>query len=620
MRLLTLVGFDPAPVAWAAKAIRRRMTEASSPSTVYLLEKPGTSSKEPWPYLVQWLRKEGFHVEALTWEKAHTVGPDVVVNLTAGTKEELFRLYQLAQERNLRAFVLEAHASPPLLTWLGGQTEPLSDPDHLTPEDYASLYLEAQGARILGTAEASQIPQGLWGPVWYRVEMNGEEVLFAVRQGKPCVYADLPKKKLDFKDHLHLLARKAKGLGGQLVRVFTKVPPGRPQNENDRATLLQQAKEARVELVFPNAVPGQHFSPFSLPREGPVLLGLVSEQPVPILASFLAHTPKRVYLASTWDLEARLGRMRAAQRVFAELGAQVKVATISGPQAMAEVEALFRPVVKEAVARGLPMVANINGGTKLMALGLLRALHPDVAVEYLRGSLLLRLSQGPNPPVPWNKVGPKQVLRLFGYRLEPNPEWRKARWDQQVLAWAERLLQNPEDESRVRRFLRAWQRAFGGLDPNRTERGKALGLALEYVVYAHLKTFLQKRGGGVAPPGRLAPEEPVHNPREVDGVFWWEGSLGFVECKPRLGSAINRHREDDALWLLQERFGGLFGKGILVVRKGDWRPHERSPARLKEVLANSNLRVFSLEGRQVLAEGTVWAFPQDLPEAFRGFG
>lgn len=404
------------------------------------------------------------------------------------------------------------------------------------------------------------------------------------------------------------------------MRVFTKVPPGRPQNENDRITLHQQAKEAGVDLVYPNAFPGQCFFPFSPPQEGPVLLGLVSEQPVPLLASLLAHRPKRAYLASTQDLETRLGRMRAVQGVFAELGTEVEVATVSGPEAMSEVKALFRPVVTEAVARGLPVVANhLNGGTKLMALGLLQALHPNVAVEYLRGSHLLRLDQGLELPVPWNKVGARRVLRLFGYRLQPHQVWKGARYHRQVLALAERLLQVPEDASRSQEFLNAWQRAFGAL-PARLEPGQVLGLALEYVVYIHLKGFLQKEGGSVAPPGHLVPEEPMHNPREVDGIFWWKGSLGFVECKPTLGTALTRHHEDAALWLLQERFGGIFGKGILVVRKGSWRPHERPPSVLPSVLANRNLRVFSLEGRQELTGGTIFAFPQDLPEAFRNFG
>lgn len=115
MQLLTLVGFDPAPVAWAAKILRRRMPEASSPS-VYLLDEPPTSAsvRTRWPFLVRWLQKEGFLVRTITWEQTHAVGPDWVVNLTAGTKEELYRLYALVLERNSRAFVLEAHTSPPL--------------------------------------------------------------------------------------------------------------------------------------------------------------------------------------------------------------------------------------------------------------------------------------------------------------------------------------------------------------------------------------------------------------------------------------------------------------------------------------------------------------------------
>ncbi len=639
VRFLTLSGFDPAPVAWAARIVRRRLAGGDGIVEAYLLE--GGSSNQTRERLEKWLGRNGFKVSAITWPQAEALGPDTVANLTAGTKEGFFRLYQLARKQGMGALVLEAHASPPLLFWLDGRKEVLSEADSLGLEDYAFLYLEAQGAKIAG--RATRVPAGLQGPMWCLIEtQEGEkdgQTLFAVHRGRPCVYAGIPKGR-EFKDHLNILARKAKSLGGQLVRAFTDVPQGRPQNENDRATLLQQAKEAGVELVFPNDPLGYHFRPpdrrvvqlglirvrpsFSPPRQGPVLLGIVSEQPVPILASFLAHAPRHVYLVSTKDLEERLGRLEAAKEVFEELGAQVEVAVVSGPQAMKEVEDLFRPVVAQAVARGFPVVANINGGTKLMALGLLEALHPSVGVEYLVGNDLRALNQGPSSPVPWDKVGPEQVLRLFGYRLKPSPEWARVQLNKRVLFLAEELLRNPDDNSRAENFLRVWQNAFGGLGPNpvgKDPAGKARGLALEYVVYFHLKDFLEHKSavrGKVAPPGHLDPVKPVHNPREVDGVFWLGGSLGFVECKQNLRDALNRHHEDAALWLLQERFGGLFGKGILVARKAGWRDHEKPPEKLlsTDVLEDRNLRVFGFQRRQRLEKGMIWAFPEDLEKAF----
>ncbi|MFN4073424.1 MAG: hypothetical protein ACK4G4_08440 [Thermus sp.] len=632
MKLLTLLGFDPAPVAWAAKVLRGTLAPGAETLQVLMVEEGAPSQNRE--HLRRWLEGNGWEVHSVSWPQAEDPGPDTVVNLTAGTKEGFFRLYWIAERHNLRAFVLDAHASPPLLAWTDGRGEHLPESLYFSWEDYFALYLEPQGARLLEKVPPSSVPKGLRGPTWYRVELEGEEMFFAVSQGRPWVYAKAPKGR-DFKDHLNLLARRAKDLGGQLARAFTGVPPGRPQNANDRATLLQQAKEAGVELVFGDAflehpspktpsraglsTPTILEAPFSLPDQGPVLLGLVSEQPVPILASFLAHDPKWVYLVSTQDLEKRWGRLRAAKGVLEGMGARVEVATVPGLQAMGEVEDLFCPVVEEALARKLPVVANLNGGTKVMVLGLLRALGPGVGLEYLRGKELLSLREGSSPLVPWGKVGPQEVLRLYGYRLQPPPEWRRAALNPVVLARAEELLKDPQNPSRVTAFLRAWRRAFRGLEPNLGDKGKALGMALEYAVYYHLTAVLARVGGRVAPPGHLVPQEPVHNPREVDGVFWLRGSLGFVECKPKLRDALNRHHEDASLWLLQERFGGLFGKGILVVRQAQWHPQDRLPAKLGQVLANPNLRLFSLQGRQELGEGTLWAFPEDLEEALSGW-
>lgn len=92
--------------------------------------------------------------------------------------------------------------------------------------------------------------------------------------------------------------------------------------------------------------------------------------------------------------------------------------------------------------------------------------------------------------------------------------------------------------------------------------------------------------------------------------------MAWVECKPSLTLALRDHREDAALHVLKENFGGLFGGGLLVGRQGAWKLHESPPARFREVLKDPGLKVFSLEGRFSFPEGTVWHFPKDLEQAF----
>ena len=626
MWLLTLVGNDAAPAAWAAKVFLRRFGSQDPAPRIGLLE---SGSQDPvverWRQLKAWLEEQGFQVESLTWNQVEHLGPQVVVNLTAGTKEEFFRLYRLAEEKGFRGFILDAHSSPPILAWRDGRTEPLAEDDLLTLKDYNALYLKPRGARLLGQAKRKVLPSGLLGPTWHWVEVEGRRVLFAVHQGIPCVFDPEAHQEGNFKDQLNILARRAKDLGGQMVRAFAQVPEGRPQDENDRNTLLLQAKEARVELVFPDTRTGELFSPFTLPDTGPVLLGLVSEQPVPLLASFLAHKPKRVYLLSSHDLEARLGRLEAAEEVFQSLGARVEVATVLGPRASGEVEHLLRPVVEHAVKRGLEVIANLNGGTKLLSLGLLKALSPEVVKEYLRGNTLQSLDGPSNLEVPWEDASIDQVLQLFGYRLKSGAAWHNVKFSHEVLRKAKAFLNNPKEDRLADSLHATWQQVFQNpsspeAQPPPKERGQLLGLALEYVVFAELQRFLEKNRGKVAPPGSLKPRKRVHNPREVDGVFWLGGSLGFVECKPKLADALKHHHEDAALWVLGERFGGLFGRGILVVRRAS-RPGQASQEgwqeKLIQVLKQPWLRIFSLEGRLTLEAGTIWAFPEDLHEALR---
>ncbi|MEN2981678.1 MAG: hypothetical protein ABDH20_03540 [Thermus sp.] len=64
----------------------------------------------------------------------------------------------------------------------------------------------------------------------------------------------------------------------------------------------------------------------------------------------------------------------------------------------------------------------------------------------------------------------------------------------------------------------------------------------------------------------------------------------------------------------------MFGRGLLLVQRGKWKPHEKPPAELPWVLRNPRLRLLSLEGGTSYPEGRVYAFPEELEEALRGWG
>ncbi|MDM7324128.1 MAG: hypothetical protein P3W93_003865 [Thermus sp.] len=629
MDLLTLVGSDPGAAAWGAKVVKARFPDEVQ--GVLLL---GSRSWRPeversLRALEAWLEGLGFWARRISWEELHQLleeRRDLVVNLTAGTKGEFFHLYRLVQEGGHRAFILEAHSPLPLLGWVNGPVELLPQEELLTFADYQALYLEPAEAKVLGPAAP---PRGLEGASWYQVEREGQRVLYAIHLGRPHVFLE-PPSGVAFKDHLNSLGRLAKDLGGQVARAFTTPPPGRPQNENDRNTLLRQAQEARVEVLLDDIPLRKVQDPPALPDSGPVLLGLLGEQPVPLLASYLVHRPRWVYLLTTQELQAKQGSLEAYAKVLGPKGARVVAAVITGPAAREEVAAFFGPVVRESLARGYPLVANLNGGTKLMLEGLLQVLPlAQVHGEYLEGTRLVNLSGGHTTDVPWVEVEIQDVLRLFGYNLEPGKAWSKARifkprCRSTLQLKAATLLDVADGRQRGKlkslkeAFLDEWERC-SGIRPKSVDDGKALGLAQEYLVITRLEEFLAGKGGKVAPPGHLTPIPSVHNPREVDGVFWLKGSLGFVESKPVLSRALRGDREHNALWVLKEKFGGLFGKGILVVRKLRSDPQQEDPPSLKDVLQETNLRVFSLEGRTQYPWGTIWAFPADLEDAFKSW-
>lgn len=649
--LISLVGNDPGAVALAAKYLRKNTPRGTHLHT--LLVQDGSQNvplrEARLSALQHWLQQEGFSVqvreslEAALNESADFPGR-VVLNLTAGDKASFFRFYQSAKKHGWEALVIDAHGPEAVVTTLALKPLPLSKDEYLHLQDYKSLYFVPAQARLIGVA--NEVPPGLRGYVWHQLRTaQGMDVLLAIQGNRPLLY--FPGSGKNFKDRLNVIAQTARELAGQLALPITNFPEHqvRKAHANNQEYLrriyTQQAKESRVHLVYPRKpgnlqeglqVPEGHTAvekvlrPFPLPRKGPVLLALMGEQPVPLLASFLAHQPKEVYLVTTQALEAQLERLAHAQRELEKLGARVHIRTVEGPFAADTIQRLFKPVVGAAEAKGLPLVVNLNGGTKLMALGLLQALTTQATVEYLHGKELKPLPDGPPLSVPWDSITPQQVLGLFGYRLETPSTLGKPYPDPKVLSLAEALLGQPENRGLAKNFLQAWVESFGA-NPRSFRRRlqkspleTALGLALEYAVYSHLDAFLRRHKGGAAPGGNLVPISwKEQGPREVDGVAWIRGRLVILECKPSLQTALGLEREDASLGVLREMFGGVFGGGVLVVRRGTWAPHETPPARLRSTLADRTLRIFSLEGRTHFPEGTVWHFPHDLDAALKGW-
>lgn len=642
--LVSLVGNDPAPGAMGARVFLRRFAASTPAPRVFLVR--DHSPEEPLrrsrlEALQGWLHGLGFRVEWVDLGFVEGHQEPLVLNLTGGDKATFFRLYRLASARGWPGFLIEAHGAQPVLVELSGRVGPLLKEEGLSLEDYLALYARPAGAKPRG--EPGRVPPALAGVSWTLLDLEGEEVLYGVEAGRPLVF--LPRPHPAFKDQVNRLREKAKRLGGQQALGVALLPMDKVlgQHENNREWVLAHyqtyAREAGVlaldpreegalgrALSLPSPNPGAKGPPFRPPEAGPVLLGLLSEQPIPLLASFLVHRPKEVLLVSTQDLERRLGRLASAQEAFSRLGARVQVRQVSGPWALDEVEALFAPVLGAIQARGLSGVANLAGGTKAMALGLLRVLPPGFRVEYLRGSTLEGLLEGDPLPVPWAEVGPEAVLHLYGYQLERDPELGQIQPHQEVLARAEEFLRHVEDPQRARAFLEAWEKSFAaeaeGFRLRWRDLRSSAGLALEYLAFFHLHRLLTPRGARVEPGAHLRPLRAHSglNPREVDGLVWHRGSLAFVECKPDLRSALSKHQEDAALFVLQENFGGMFGRGLLLVRRGRWKPHEKPPAELPWVLRNPRLRLLSLKGGTAYPEGRVYAFPEELEEALRDWG
>ncbi|MGC8875553.1 hypothetical protein [Thermus sp.] len=620
---LSLLGNDPAPAYLGLKTVARRAGGVAK-AIFYALRAWGEGYEAKRQALFALLEEKGIphEVRPLSEAPAPEEGTgEVWANLTGGSKLFAVRLLGRLRRPGARVFLLEAHrpleAPRALFLWPEEGAFPL-EAEALTLEEYARLYLEPLGEAWAETPPppAFPFPKGARTARLPRREGG----LFVVYRGRP--YWFRPFLGSEAKDMarkaLARFAEEARELGGQLCLPVVPHHAANLRNyrPNEREKVLARwrawAEEYGVFLVDPGPPLEREvaslFREKPLPKapppsQGPVLLALVSEQAAPLYGAYLYARPKEAYLLTTPEME---GRLRWAEAFFRDKGVRVHAGLLPGPWALWEVRDLFSPVVEEALRRGHPVHANLNGGTHAMALGLYLALREGARAHYLEGDRLLFL-EGGEARVPWEEGRPEDLLALRGYRLQercpslsPDPEVLAAakgilrRWAEVQASWKTSPV--------VDQFLRLFARRLGCAFPPK-ERESLKGLALEYFVYFHLHQHLVSRGGTARMGGHLVPlGDGALAPQstEVDGVFFHRGTLWFVECKPDAASLKGRA---PLMRNLVASVGGSRARGLMVARSWEGGSAPSSP----------NLVYMALE----VGEGVqgVYRFPQDLEEA-----
>ncbi|SDE85856.1 hypothetical protein SAMN04488243_11349 [Thermus arciformis] len=618
---LCLLGNDPAPAYLGLKLVERKAGRVAK-AVFYSFPEWNEEYRKKRQALFRLLSEKGVPHEERPLEEGlgEAEAREVWVNLTGGAKLWAVRFFGRWRRPGARVFLVEGHRvlEAPRALFLWPREEELSlEGEALTLEEYAKLYLEP-----LGEAWERVPPPGAFPPRAQAARLPSREGgVFVVHRGLP--YWVRPHLGDEAKDMsrkaLSAFSGEAKRLGGQLCLPVVPYHRAhlRSRHPREREKVLARwkawAREYGVFLVDPGrpleeVMASQTKGKASkkalpLPQEGPLLLALVSEQAVPLYAAHLHARPREVYLLTTPEMESRL---RWAEAFFRGKGVRVHRSFVPGPWALKEVRDLLAPVVREALSKGFPMHANLNGGTTAMALGLYLALEEGAQAHYLDGDRLFLLDGG-EAEVPWEEGAPEDLLALRGYRLEenhpgarPNPgllalaEEILERWDEVQASW--------EASPLVGRFFGLWRKRFGQAFP--PERLSGLkGLPLEYAVYSHLNAHLAPRGGRARMGGHLVPlggnEALAPQSTEVDGVFFYRGALWLVECKPR-----DEGLRERALLMgeLVRSVGGVGARGLMVARR--WR--EAPPP------ASPNLVYMALEG----GEGVpgVYRFPQDLGE------
>ncbi len=623
---LSLLGNDPAPAYLGLKMAVRRAGGVAR-AVFYALPAWSEGYEAKRRALFALLEKEGipYEVPSLSGVPApEEETGEVWVNLTGGAKLWAVRLLGRWRRPGARVFLLEAHRplEAPRALFLWPQEGALSlEAEALTLEEYARLYLEPLGETWVETPAPQTFPPGARA-----ARLPQRDGFFVVYRGRPYWFRPSlgEERKEMSRKALARFAQEARTLGGQLCLPVAPYHGAHLQSRHPRerekvlARWRAWAVENGVFLVDPGASlerevasPLQKAPPSKAPPppRGPALLALVSEQATPLYGAYLYARPKEVYLLTTPEMADRL---RWAEAFFRGEGVRVHAGLLPGPWALWEVRDLLSPVVEEALRRGHPVHANLNGGTHAMALGLYLALREGARAHYLEGERLHFL-EGEEAPVPWGQGRPQDLLALGGYRLKER--YPALRPDPEVLAAAEEILKrwaevqaSWETSPLVRRFFRLLARRFRRSFPPE-ERESLKGLALEYAVHAHLHAYLASRGGVAVMGGHLVPQEGKEaldsQLTEVDGLALYRGALWFVECKPDAASLKGRA---PLMKNLVASVGGSRARGLMVARSWKGKPPQDA--------GSSNLVFLAWEVHGSVPG--VYRFPQELEKALGG--
>lgn len=623
---LALVGNDPAPAYLGLKMAARRAGGVER-AIFYARQVWNEGYEAKRRALFALLEEKGIPYEVRPPSEVSApeegVG-EVWVNLTGDAKIWAVRLFGRWRRPGAWVFLLEAHrpleAPRALFLWPEEEVFPLEE-ETLTLEDYARLYLKPLGEEWEEVPSPPAFPPGARAA---RLPQRGSG-LFVVYRGQPYWFKPFLEDEREgmSRKAFARFAMEARELGGQLCLPVVPYHKAnlRSHHPRERNKVLARwrawASEAGVFLMDPEAslkekvthlLRGKPLSKPLPPPRGPVLLALVSEQAMPLYGAYLYARPKETYLLTTPEMSDRL---RWAEDFFRGKGVRVHTGLLPGPWALWEVRDLLSPVVEEALRRGHPVHANLNGGTHAMALGLYLALREGARAHYLEGERL-HFPEGGEAPVPWGEGRPQDLLALRGYRLtERCPSFRP---DPEVLAVAEEILRrwaevqaSWEASPLVRRFFRLFARRFCcGRSFSPEERGSLKGLPFEYFVYAHLHAYLASRGGAAAMGGHLVPltgnedlKDLEDQLTEVDGLALHRGFLWLVECKP---NARELKRQAPIMENRVASMGRRWARGLMVARAWQGDPPPQSGNLVYMAWAPG-------EGIGVLR------FPQDLDKA-----
>ena len=349
---------------------------------------------------------------------------------------------------------------------------------------------------------------------------------------------------------------------------------------------------------------------------GPIQIMLVSEQAAPNLLAALDPTMKpreAVLLVS----QKMVHRAQALQAVLQESGIKTQIVALPDEHNMAALESTLLDVATQR--DGQPMILNVTGGTKLMAL----AAH---AVAQAAGWPAFYVDVDTDQIIWLDKNRPAQVLTqqlrlrhyLRGYgvtlaegiaRPQPNPAWQtlmddlvlnvgslsepigqlnylaqEARYGLRIQLSA-RQLDSRSLEALLRKFEQAQLLQVKGSSlqfPSEAARAFANGGWIEHHVY---QTVCQVTGPLAIrdKAANLQVQDINGQPNEMDVAFLARNRLFVIECKTARMDNPEDLKANDTLYKLSEncrRIGGLGTRGMLAT----YRPLREAELRLAKAL------------------------------------